>query len=167
MNTKQKIVSIRQLQKIVAELKERDKKIVATNGAFDLLHIGQKRCLEESKLLGDILIVGINSDSSVKQSKSDLRPIIHEDERAELVAALACVDYVTIFNEKDPVNFLELIHPNIYTKGGDYTLEQNLEADFVRKNVGKIIIIPGKIQSTTDIIKKIIEIYSSKNSQKK
>lgn len=154
-----KVLSLTQLVSEVERLKSQGKKIVATNGAFDLLHIGQKRALEESRLLGDVLIVGINSDSSVKQYKSELRPIIPENERAELVAALACVDYVTIFDERDPVTFLKSIHPDIYTKGGDYTLEQNLAADFVRENVGKIVIIPGRIQSTTAIIDKILKIY--------
>jgi len=167
MNTKQKILSLTQLKEVVTDLKKLGKKIVTTNGAFDMLHIGHKRVLEESKLLGDILIVGINSDTSVKRYKSDLRPIIPEIERAELVAALACVDYITIFNESDPINFLELVKPAIHTKGGDYNPEKLLETPVIQKNGGKIVIIPGKVQSTTDIIDRILKIYGSKNSQKK
>lgn len=167
MSTANKIVGIGELVNIVNDLKKQGKKIVTTNGAFDLFHIGQKIALEESKLLGDILVVGINSDSSVREYKSELRPIINERERAEIVAALACVDFVHIFDERDPVTFLKTVHPNIYTKGGDYTMEQNIQADFVRENVEKIVIIPGRVQSTTDIIEKILKIYGSKNSQKK
>lgn len=158
MNTDHKIISLDRLGLVVEKLKEDGKKIVATNGAFDMLHVGHVLLLENSKSLGDILIVGINSDSSVKQYKSQIRPIIPDAERAKLVAALTCVDYVTIFEERDPVSFLKLTHPDIYTKGGDYTLEQNLQADFVRESVGKIIIIPDRIQSTTAIIDKIIKI---------
>ena len=163
MSTDQKIISLSNLGIIVEKLKKEGKKIVATNGAFDLLHIGQKRALEESKVLGDVLIVGINSDFSVKQYKSELRPIIPEAERAELVAALACVDYATIFDERDPVTFLKTVHPDVYTKGGDYTVEQNLAADFVRENVEKIVIIPGRVQSTTNVIEKILKIYKEKS----
>ena len=84
-----------------------------------------------------------------------------------MVAALACVDYATIFNESDPINFLELVKPAIHTKGGDYDPEKLLETVTVRKNGGEVVIIPGKVQSTTDIIKHIIKVYSSKYSQKK
>ena len=162
MNIAQKIISLQNLVSKVQELKKQNKKIVATNGAFDLLHVGHLEVLEKSKLLGDILIVGINSDNSVKQSKSDIRPIISDVERARLVAALTCVDYVTIFDEKDPVTFLRTVKPDIYTKGGDYTLEQNMAADFVRENVGEVQIIPGRIQSTTAIIEKILKTHPSK-----
>ena len=164
MNSNRKILSLPELVLKVEEEKKQGKKIVATNGAFDLLHIGHKKALEEGKELGDILIVGINSDASVKQSKSDTRPILSHNERAEMVAAMASVDYVTIFNEKDPITFLESLHPDIYTKGGDYTLEQNVQADFVRKNVGEIKIILGRIQSTTAIIDKIVETHKKKSS---
>ena len=159
MKTAHKIFSLSELEVKVGELKKQGKKIVATNGAFDVFHIGQKILLEESKLLGDILVVGINSDASVRQYKSKLRPIIPERERAEVVAALACVDYVHIFGEKDPGAFLKAVHPDVYTKGGDYTVEQNIQADFVRENVDKVIIIPGRVQSTTNIIEKILKIY--------
>src|SRR3989344_186268 len=145
MNTLQKIVTLEELGVIVAELKKQGKKIVTTNGAFDLLHIGQKRALEESKSLGDVLIVVLNSDTSVKKYKSDLRPVLPEAERAEMVSALACVDYVTIFTDTDPINLLEFIKPAVHTKGGDYTADELLETPTVRKNGGEVVIIPGKI----------------------
>ena len=155
-----KIVSLKELDSIVTELKSMNKKIVSTNGAFDLLHVGHKRALEESKQLGDILIVGINSDSSVKQYKSKLRPIIPDTERAEMVAGLSCVDYVTIFHEKDPLRFLEIARPDIHTKGGDYDPKKLIEFNVLRKN-GVKIVKTKSIKSTTDIIKKILKAYES------
>lgn len=109
----------------------------------------------------------MNSDSSVKKYKSNLRPILPENERAEMVAALACVDYVTIFNDNNPINFLEFIKPDIHTKGGDYDIKELLETPTIYKNGGKVVIIPRKVQSTTNIIERITKIYGSKNSQKK
>jgi rfaE bifunctional protein nucleotidyltransferase chain/domain len=158
MNTVQKIVSLQELEGILPELKKQGKKIVTTNGAFDLLHIGHKRALEKSKSLGDVLIVMVNSDSSVKQYKSDLRPIIPEEERAEMLAGLSCVDYVTIFSELDPRNLLEKIKPDVHTKGGDYKPEGLLEFDGISKNGGTIVMTES-IKSTTGIIEKILKIY--------
>ena len=171
MNTKQKIVTLGQLKNVVADLKKRGKKIVTKNGAFDLLHVGHVRMLEASKALGDILIVGVNSDSSIKQYKSDTRPIISENDRAEMVAALTCVDLVTIYNEPDPRNFLEAVKPDIHTGPGDYTAETMLETATVEKNGGIVVIIPRTShESTTSIIERIVKVYrdkSSKYSQKK
>lgn len=160
MNTQSKIVSLEKLEIIVADLKKQSKKIVTTNGAFDILHVGHKRALEASRALGDVLIVGVNSDSSVKQYKSYLRPIMPENDRAEMLAGLACLDYVTIFNETDPKNFLELVKPNIHTKSGDYKAEELKETPTVIKNGGEVVIIPYVSgQSTTNVIEKIIKIY--------
>ena len=161
MNTKQKVVSLEQLKTIAANLKKQGKKIVTTNGAFDILHVDHKIVLEESKSLGDVLIVGINSDSSIKQYKSTLRPIMPEAQRAELIAGLACVDYVAIFPEPRPMNFLELVKPNIHTKGGDYQdIEKLYETDTVRKNGGEVVLIQHPIlQTTTSIIKSMAEVY--------
>ena len=161
-----KIVPENKLFFLTRKLKKQGKKIVTTNGAFDMLHVGHILLLEKSKSLGDILIVGINSDSSVKQYKSEKRPIIPEAERARLVAALTCVDYITIFNEPDPVNFLELVKPAIHTKGGDYDSEKLIETVTVLRNGGEVVIISDRIQWTTEIINRLIERYSSKNSQK-
>ncbi|MCR4333503.1 MAG: D-glycero-beta-D-manno-heptose 1-phosphate adenylyltransferase [Patescibacteria group bacterium] len=160
MNTRAKLVSLAELPAIVEKLKKQGKKIVTTNGAFDILHVGHKRALEESKSLGDVLIVGVNSDSSVKQYKSDLRPIIPEDDRAEVLAGLACVDFVTIFTETDPKNFLDLVKPDIHTKSGDYKEEELKETSTVLQNGGEVVIIPfieGK--STTNIIDRILKVY--------
>ncbi|OHB17100.1 MAG: hypothetical protein A2544_01045 [Candidatus Zambryskibacteria bacterium RIFOXYD2_FULL_43_10] len=171
MNTKQKILSPTELGEVVANLKKQGKKIVTKNGAFDLLHVGHVHMLEASKALGDILVVGVNSDSSIKQYKSDTRPIISENDRAEMVAALACVDFVTIYNEPDPRNFLKMIKPDIHTGPGDFKVESMLETPTVEKGGGKVVIIPRTPhESTTNIIKRISKSYgdkSSKYSQKK
>ena len=158
MTTAHKIVTLPELEVIVHELKNQGKKIVTTNGAFDLLHVGHVQALEASKTYGDVLIVGLNSDTSIKQYKSELRPIIPETERAEMLAALACVDYVTIFNETDPKMFLELVKPDVHTKGGDYDPEKLLEYDVITRNGGKVI-KTDSIKSTTGIIEKILKSY--------
>lgn len=155
MNTVQKIVTLQELEAIVERIKEKGKKIVTTNGAFDLFHAGHKKALEESKSFGDVLIVGVNSDASVKQYKSDKRPIIPERERAEIVAALACVDYVTIFEDLRPIKFLETVKPKIHTKGGEYDLEKLHETKLVRQNGGVIIKTKDVKPTTTEIIEKI------------
>jgi rfaE bifunctional protein nucleotidyltransferase chain/domain len=155
-----KVVTQEELKGIVAQLKSQGKKIVTTNGSFDILHVGHVRALQLTRALGDVLIIGVNSDSSVKQYKSDQRPIIPQDDRAEMLAALACVDYVTIFTETDPRNFLELVKPNVHCKSGDYDAEKMIETPVVRKNGGEVKIIPfvpGK--STTAIVKKICDVY--------
>lgn len=168
MNTKHKIVSRNELACIVVSLKKQGKKIVTKNGAFDLLHVGHVRMLEASKALGDILIVGVNSDSSIKQYKSDMRPIISEDDRAEMLAALACVDFVTIYNEPDPCNFLEIVKPDIHTGPGDFKAETMLETPTVEKSGGTVVIISRTPhESTTSIINRILEAYPSRYSEKK
>ncbi len=165
-----RVVSLKELAGICADLRRQGRRIVSTNGAFDILHIGHVRALQQSRALGDVLVVGVNSDSSVKQYKSDLRPIVSQEDRAEMVAALACVDYAAVFTETDPRNFLELVKPHIHAKSGDYSPDRKpgepgymVEADTVRKNGGEVKIIPlvsGK--STTNIIKRICEVYGQK-----
>lgn len=155
------------LGEISSVLKKEGKKIVTTNGAFDILHIGHKRALEASRALGDVLIVGVNSDTSVKQYKSEQRPIISENERAELLAGFACVDFVTIFNEPDPCHFLEVVKPDIHTKSGDYVADEIIEVPTVRNNGGEVVIISlVEGVSTTNIIDRILKVYGSKDSQK-
>ena len=156
----QKIKKISELKTIVESLKKQNKKIVTTNGVFDILHIGHIRYLKEAKKLGGTLIVAINSDSSTKKIKGPKRPLNNENDRAEALASLGCVDYVTIFNEKDPVKTLEKIKPDIHVKGSDYKISQIIEKNVVEKNHGKIALIPEvKGYSTTDLIKRIAELY--------
>src|SRR3989338_1553071 len=155
-----KIKNISELKKIVAELKSRNKKIVTTNGVFDILHIGHIRYLKEAKKLGGILIAAINSDSSTKKLKGPKRHLNNENDRAEALAALECVDYVTVFNEENPIKILGIIKPNIHAKGCDYDISQIIEKAAVEKNNGKVVLIP-KVRgySTTDFIKKIVDLH--------
>lgn len=144
------------LQKEIQKWRAAGQKIVLTNGCFDLIHVGHLRTFREAKKLGDILIVGINSDQSVRSLKGPTRPIISENERAELVAALKPVDHVIIFDELNVSNLLELVRPDYYVKGGDYSLETLPERDtIVRLNI-KLKIIP-LVQgiSTSELVKKI------------
>lgn len=139
-----------------AELKSLHKTIVFTNGCFDILHAGHVRYLKESKKLGDILIVGLNSDSSIKKIKGPMRPINDESDRAEVLGGLESVDFIVIFNEDTPAKLLDVIKPDIYTKGADYTIQTLPEADTVIKNGGRvefIKLVEGR--STTKIIDKI------------
>jgi len=155
-----KIKTNNELKNISEKLRNDNKIVITTNGIFDILHIGHIRYLQEAKKLGDILIVAINSDSSTKIIKGPERPLNNENDRAEALAALECVDYVTVFNEEDPIKILEGIKPNIHVKGGDYDMSQIIEKDVVEKNNGKVILIPKvKGYSTTDFINKIIATY--------
>lgn len=150
-----KIVEIEHISHVIKNLKNQNKKIVATNGCFDILHVGHVKYLAQAKELGDILVVGINSDNSVKELKGPTRPINNEQDRAEVLAALSAVDYVVIFEEIDAINFLSMVKPDIYAKGGDYTVESLPESKTVLQNGGKIEFIKfvdGK--STTNIIEK-------------
>ena len=150
------VVSRNEIKSIVENLKNSGKKVVFTNGCFDILHIGHVRYLKKSAKCGDILVIGLNSDSSVKKLKGDSRPINNESDRGELLSELNFVDYVVVFDEQTPEILLDEIKPNIYTKGADYTLETLPEAKTVLKNGGKvefIDLVEGK--STTNVIKKI------------
>lgn len=149
-----KIVSKTRLKKILQESK--NKKIVFTNGCFDLIHLGHIRYLQKAKALGDILIVAINTDSSVRKLKGKGRPIIPQNDRAEILAALECVDYVTYFNELTPARIIRYLRPNILVKGADYKLEEIVGKDIVTSFGGivkTISLVKGR--STSDIIRKI------------
>ena len=144
--------------KIVREGQAQGKTFVTTNGCFDILHVGHVRYLQKTKEKADYSIVMLNSDKSVKSLKGENRPINNENDRAELLSSLRCVDYVVLFDEKSPANLLEAIKPNVYTKGADYTLETLPERDVVLRNnikVEFIEFVQGK--STTNVIKKINE----------
>ncbi len=150
------VINRKDIISTVENLKKENKKIVFTNGCFDILHIGHVRYLKKSAQFGDILIIGLNSDGSVKRLKGETRPINNEQDRAELLSELGFVDYVVIFDEDTPEKLLDEIKPNIYTKGADYTIETLPEAKTVLKNNGKvefISLVEGK--STTNVIKKI------------
>tara|TARA_Y100000310_G_scaffold34634_1_gene32798 strand:- start:10 stop:513 length:504 start_codon:yes stop_codon:yes gene_type:complete len=163
--TNEKIKTISELKDISEELRNQNKKIVTTNGIFDILHIGHIRYLQEAKKLGDVLIVAVNSDFSTKRIKGPKRPLNNEKDRVEALAALECVDYVAIFNEENPIKILEQIKPNIHVKGGDYDMNQIIEKDAVEKNNGKVVLIPKvKDYSTSNLINKIIKAYANRDS---
>lgn len=145
--------------KMVEELREnyRNKKIVFTNGCFDLLHTGHIRYLQETAKQGDVLVVGLNSDSSVRRLKGAERPINNEQDRAELLCALEFIDYVTIFEEDTPYELIKKIQPDVLVKGGDYNEDNVVGTDIVKANGGKLVLVPfveGK--STTNIVNKIL-----------
>lgn len=153
------IIPFNRLKQKIKVLKAKNKKIVATNGCFDILHIGHIRSLQKAKLLGDVLVVGLNSDASVRKIKGKTRPINNEKTRAEVLSALACVDLITIFSEETANKFLEMVKPDIYVKGGEYNLQKLSEAALVRKLGGKTVQIPMIHGfSTTKLISKIKKI---------
>jgi D-beta-D-heptose 7-phosphate kinase / D-beta-D-heptose 1-phosphate adenosyltransferase len=124
------------------DARRRGRKIVFTNGCFDILHAGHLACLEGAKRLGDLLVVGLNSDASVRGLKGDSRPVIGEENRANLLAGLACVDIVVIFDEPTPEELIRHLDPDVLTKGGDYTVDQIAGADFVRSRGGQVLALP-------------------------
>ena len=151
-----KICKLDRLSSLVKKLKKDNKKIVFANGCFDVLHVGHIRYLEGAKSLGDILIVGINSDKSELQLKGTGRPVMPEEDRIEIVAALECVDYIVLFSELTVENLLGIIKPAIHAKGTDYTTETVPERDIVISYGGQVAITGDrKNHSTTDIISKI------------
>jgi D-beta-D-heptose 7-phosphate kinase/D-beta-D-heptose 1-phosphate adenosyltransferase len=152
-----KIKLRKEISAIVKNLRNQGAKIVFTNGCFDLLHLGHVRYLREAKKLGDILMVGLNSDASVRRLKGRERPYVSEMERAEILASLECVDYVTIFSESRPDNLIDLIRPDFHVKGGDYKASQLPEKKLVQRLGGKVVVIPPiEGRSTTNIVERIL-----------
>jgi rfaE bifunctional protein nucleotidyltransferase chain/domain len=159
-DTMNKIYSREKLKEEIDRLRKEGKKIVFTNGCFDILHVGHTRYLKEAKKRGDVLILGLNSDESVRSLKGETRPLIPESERADVVAALESVDYVTIFHETTPLELIEYLKPDILVKGGDWKEEQVVGRQSVEKWGGSVVIIPEIIgSSTTNIIEKIKKVY--------
>ena len=137
-------------------LKLHRQKIVFTNGCFDVLHFGHVHYLLEAKKLGDVLVVGMNSDDSVRRLKGNSRPINGEKERAFVLAALSCVDYIVLFEEDTPEDLIKIVRPDVLVKGGDYALDQIVGADFVRQNGGSVTTIPFvEGYSSTQIIEQL------------
>jgi len=149
-----RVVSIDELQKELAA--RPGGRVVFTNGCFDIIHAGHLATLRRAASLGDTLVVGLNSDSSVARLKGPDRPFIGQEDRAELLAALEPVDYVVVFDEPDPEALIARIKPQVHVKGGDYAPEELPEADLVRSYGGEVVVadeIPGK--STSELIAKI------------
>ena len=157
---RQKIKTKKELLRIITDLKTKGKRIVFTNGCFDLLHIGHVRYLEKAKALGDVLVVGINSDSSVQKLKGRRRPILLEQERAEILSGLGCVDYVALFDEIDPLKLITSLKPDVLVKGGDWTKEQTVGKEVVERSGGEVVILPFvKGASTSTLIETILKKY--------
>ena len=153
---------IKSRQELVDYIKNNreNKTIVFTNGCFDILHIGHIKLLQFAKNSGDILVLGLNSDSSIKRLKGDKRPIVCQEDRAEVLSALECVDFISIFEEDTPCELISLLKPDIHVKGGDYDVNKIPEANVIRSYGGKILrfeYIPN--HSSTGIIEKILSAY--------
>jgi len=151
-----KIYSISNLKKKLAALRRQGKRIVFTNGVYDLIHAGHVTLLEKSRRLGDVLVLGINSDTSVQRLKGPKRPIATQRDRIKVLSALEPVTYIAIFNEDTPYELIQALHPDILVKGGDYATDQIVGRDLVKKVV-RIPLVKGR--STSAIIKKIVDAY--------
>ena len=157
-----KILERNALKNELEELRKKGKKIAFTNGCFDILHVGHVRYLREAKKTADVLVLALNSDSSVRSIKGEKRPILNENERAEILAALEFVDFITIFEELTPLELILCLKPDILIKGGDWPEEKVVGREEVKKWGGRVAIIPeieGK--STTNIVEKIKKLYCS------
>ena len=157
-----KILERNALKNELEELRKKGKKIAFTNGCFDILHVGHVRYLREAKKTADVLVLALNSDSSVRSIKGEKRPILNENERAEILAALEFVDFITIFEELTPLELIVCLQPDILIKGGDWPEEKIIGREEVKKWGGRVAIIPeieGK--STTNIVDKIKKLYCS------
>ncbi len=160
-----KILKLKDLIGTLTYLRKSGKRIVFTNGCFDILHIGHVRYLAEARAKGDVLVLGLNSDASVKLIKSDCRPIVSQDQRAEVLAALACVDFITIFDEPDPLTLIKTIKPDILAKGADWEENKIIGTDVVKSYGGEVVrikLFPNI--STSMIIHRILEVYGRKST---
>jgi rfaE bifunctional protein nucleotidyltransferase chain/domain len=155
-----KILKLKDLIFTLKKLRESGKRIVFTNGCFDILHVGHVRYLSDARKKGDILVLGLNSDASVKSIKSGNRPVVIQDQRAEVLAGLACVDYITIFDEPDPLALIKAIKPDVLVKGADWEEKKIIGSDLVKSYGGEVVrikMVPDI--STSGIIQRILELY--------
>lgn len=157
-----KIKGLEEAKKEIDRLKSESKRVVFTNGCFDILHPGHTRYLYAARALGDYLVVAVNSDQSVRAIKGEGRPIQSQDDRTELLAALSCVDGIVIFDEDNPLKLIQYLMPHILVKGGDWKEDEIIGADVVKKAGGKVVRIPYISGfSTTEILKKIRKQHAS------
>ena len=159
-----KILERNALKDKLEELRKKGKKIAFTNGCFDILHVGHVRYLRKAKKTADVLVLALNSDSSVRSIKGEKRPLMNEKERAEILAALEFIDFVTIFPELTPLELINYLKPDILIKGGDWPEKKVVGREEIKKWGGRVAIIPeveGK--STTNIVEKIKKLYCSNN----
>lgn len=155
-----KIKTAEELTLLLPELRRGGRTVVFTNGCFDLLHVGHVRYLAAAAAEGDLLIVGLNSDRSVRTIKGKRRPIVPEAERAEILAGLACVDFVTVFEEADPLRVIQTLRPDVLVKGGDWAESEIVGADAVKHSGGRVVRIPVvEGASTSAIVARILDTY--------
>jgi rfaE bifunctional protein nucleotidyltransferase chain/domain len=155
-----KILELEELVEKINTKRRRGKRLVFTNGCFDILHAGHIRYLAAARSKGDILVVGLNSDESVKIIKDEHRPIMNQEQRAEILAGLWCVDYITIFNEPDPLKLIKVIMPDVLVKGADWREQDIIGADVVKAGGGEVVrisVVPDI--STSRILKRIVKRY--------
>lgn len=151
-----KLKNLEELKVIAADARHQGKRVVFTNGCFDLLHRGHVHVLRQARACGDVLITGINSDKSVKQIKGPARPVLPESDRSELLAAMEMVDYVILFDEPDPYELISAIRPDVLVKGGDWSGATIVGADLVEETGGRVVVVPYiEGFSTTEIIERI------------
>lgn len=151
-----KIIVFSKVKALASSLRAKGKKVVFTNGCFDILHAGHVKYLERAKALGDVLIVGLNSDSSVRKIKGPCRPVVPEKDRAVIISSLGFVDYVTIFADETPLKVIKAVRPDVLVKGADWKVGEIVGADFVKSYGGKVIAIPLlKGRSTSGLIRAI------------
>ncbi|MFQ5900197.1 MAG: D-glycero-beta-D-manno-heptose 1-phosphate adenylyltransferase [Thermodesulfobacteriota bacterium] len=154
-------VSLKEIKEKLSALKRGGKRIVFTNGCFDIIHAGHVRYLKESKSLGDILVVGLNSDVSVRAIKGSKRPVFTQEERIEVLSALNSTDYIFLFDEPTPIRLIEAVMPDILVKGEDWEEEDIVGGDIVKGRGGKVIRVPMvEGLSTTEVIKRIVGLYA-------
>ena len=164
MNAAEKVLDRDTLKEKVDLLRQAGERVVFTNGCFDLIHIGHVRLLQKAREKGDCLVVAVNSDSSVRQIKEPGRPVTPEDQRAEVVAAFGCVDWVTIFDEPDPLDLIRLLKPDVLVKGTDWSEEEIVGAPEVREAGGQVLRIPlVQGSSTSVIVERIASVFGMKD----
>jgi len=155
-----KIVTWEELKEQVERVRGEGKKISFTNGCFDILHVGHVRYLREARKTGDLLILGLNSDASVRAIKGEKRPLVPQGERAEVIASLEMVDYVTLFDDPTPLRLIEYLRPDVLVKGGDWKEESVVGGNAVKSRGGRIVIVPlTEGASTTNVIDKVLRVY--------
>ena len=165
MPVSQKIKTLEELAPLLRQFHQSGQAVVFTNGCFDLLHVGHVRYLAAARREGDLLVVGVNSDRSVKAIKGDRRPIVPEAERAEVLAGLVCVDFVTVFEEADPLRVIQALQPDVLVKGGDWAEAEIIGADAVKRKGGRVMRIPlVEGAGTSALIARILDRYRQGNS---
>lgn len=158
-----KIISTTGLKRKVKRLRQNGKRIVFTNGCFDILHYGHVKYLQDARRKGDYLVVAVNSDSSVKKIKAKNRPVISQGDRLKTVAALASVDFVILFNEDNPLRLIKAIKPDVLIKGADWSKQKIIGADFVKSYGGSVLTVNlVKGRSTSALIEKIVRDFAKK-----